>query len=310
MRFRSGEFAGQSSTVTPWSLNQLLVPLEVWAGAKSCWKMKSASPWSLSVEGSMQCSKMFLVDGCVDCGLQKTQWTNTSRCHGNHHWLCKLHAGLQATWILCLFTLPPDSGTLISKWNAKFTFIWKEDFGPLSNSPVLFLLSPGKMLLTMFLFQKWLGSPFPEDVWAWWLLMHWLHFQFTPCEALPSVWIGFAWEYSQSLLLVHIFLPNFFLPVNFAFNMLWYSTPWTAPPFSNDPLWLTLFVEGVNDRLKYMKVSLFEIIYKKKMNFFTIFKCFRCTCRHTTFYLMREEAPVRDWYSAGFSCLASWSINK
>ncbi len=21
----------------------------------------------------------FLVDGCIDCGLQKTQWTNTSR---------------------------------------------------------------------------------------------------------------------------------------------------------------------------------------------------------------------------------------
>ncbi len=41
--FRSGEFAGQSSTVTPWPLNQLLVPLAVWAGAKSCWKMKSAS---------------------------------------------------------------------------------------------------------------------------------------------------------------------------------------------------------------------------------------------------------------------------
>ncbi len=53
----------------------------------------------------------------------------------------------------------------------------------------------------------------------------------------------------SSLLLVHIFLPNLFLPVNFTFNMLWYSTPWTAPPFSNDPLWLTLFVEGVNDRL-------------------------------------------------------------
>ncbi len=44
----------------------------------------------------------FLVDGCVDCGLQKTQWTNTSRWHGspNHHWLWKLHTGLQATWIL------------------------------------------------------------------------------------------------------------------------------------------------------------------------------------------------------------------
>ncbi len=44
MGFRSGEFAVQSSTVKPWSLNQLLVPLAVWAGAKSCWKMKSASP--------------------------------------------------------------------------------------------------------------------------------------------------------------------------------------------------------------------------------------------------------------------------
>ncbi len=54
------------------------------------------------------------------------------------------------------------------------------------------------MLLTMFLVQKWLGSPFPEDVWAWWLLMHWLQLQFTPCEALPSVWIGFAWQYSQA----------------------------------------------------------------------------------------------------------------
>ncbi len=36
---------------------------------------------------------------------------------------------------------------------------------------------------------------------------------------------------------------------NFAFNMLWYSTPWTASPFSNDPLWHSLFVEGVNDCL-------------------------------------------------------------
>ncbi len=40
MELRSGEFAGQSST---WSLNQRLVPLAVWAGAKSCWKMNSAS---------------------------------------------------------------------------------------------------------------------------------------------------------------------------------------------------------------------------------------------------------------------------
>ncbi len=30
MGFRSGEFAGQSSTVTQWSLNQLLIPFALW----------------------------------------------------------------------------------------------------------------------------------------------------------------------------------------------------------------------------------------------------------------------------------------
>ena len=44
MGFRSREFAGHSSTVTPRSLKQVLVLLAVWAGAKSCWKMKSTSP--------------------------------------------------------------------------------------------------------------------------------------------------------------------------------------------------------------------------------------------------------------------------
>ncbi len=45
-------------------------------------------------------------------------------------------------------TLPPDSRTLVSKWNTNLALIWKEDFGPLGNSPVLLLLSPGKMPLT------------------------------------------------------------------------------------------------------------------------------------------------------------------
>ncbi len=94
-----------------------------------------------------------------------------------------------------VFLQTPD---LDYQMKSKIYIHLKEDFGPLSNSPVLFLLSPGKMLLTMFLFLKWLGIPFPEDVWAWWLLMHWLKLQFTPCEALPSVWIGFAWLYSQA----------------------------------------------------------------------------------------------------------------
>ncbi len=146
---------------------------------------------------------------------------------------------------MCLSTLPPDSGTLISKLNAKFTFIWKEDFGPLSNSPVHFLLSPGKMLLMMFRFQQWLGSPFPEDVWT----PASVHSLWSSPRCLNQLCLTVFSSLRSSLMLVHIFLPNFFFPVNFAFNMLWYSTPWTATPFSNDLLWLTLFVEGVSDCL-------------------------------------------------------------
>ncbi len=80
----------------------------------------------------------------------KTQWTNTSRwqCTPNHHRLWKLNTGLQATWAMSFSTLPPDSMTLVSKLNTKLALIWKEDFGPLGNSPVLLLLSPGKTHLT------------------------------------------------------------------------------------------------------------------------------------------------------------------
>ncbi len=78
------------------------------------------------------------------------------------------------------------------------------------------------------------------------VLVLWAGAKVLTLDALTPASVHSLWK---SLLLVHLFLPNFILPVNFAFNMLWYSTLWTAPPFSNDPLWLTLFVEGVNDRL-------------------------------------------------------------
>ncbi len=167
--------------------------------------------------------------------------------HGspNHYWLWKFHTGLQATRILCLSSLHPD---LISLLNATFTLIWKEDFGPLSNSPVIFLPSPGKMLLTMFLFQKWLGSPFPDDVWVWWLLMHRLQLQFTPCDALPCIWISFAWQYSQAC--GHPWcLCSFSYQISSfqsTLHLIYFDTALLEqPPLSV----MTLFVEGVNDHL-------------------------------------------------------------
>ncbi len=103
-----------------------------------------------------------------------------------------------------------------------------------------------------FTFQKWLGSPFPEDVSVVTLdalTPASVHSLWSPLKCLNRLCVTVFSNLRSSLLLVNIFLPNFFLPVYLAFNMLWYSTPWTATPFSNDPLWLTLFVEGVNGRL-------------------------------------------------------------
>ncbi len=164
----------------------------------------------------------FLVNGCSDVGFQKTQWTNTSRWHytPNHHRLWKLNTGLQATWAMSFSTLPPDSRTLVSKWNTKLALIWKEDFGPLGNSPVLLLLSPGKTPLTTTV-AKFLDTSVcgaldaltPASVHSLWSSHKFLNrFCLT---ILIRLWF--------SRLVVHRF-PSTQLSV----NMLGYSTLWTV----------------------------------------------------------------------------------
>ena len=49
---RSGELAGQSCTVIPWSANQWRVFFAIWAGAKSCWRRKSACPYRIEMLSS------------------------------------------------------------------------------------------------------------------------------------------------------------------------------------------------------------------------------------------------------------------
>ncbi len=71
MEFRSGEFAGKSSTPTPWSFNQLLVLLAVWTDAKSCWKMKSASLKKLVSRRKHEMLQNVLVNVCSDVSFQK-----------------------------------------------------------------------------------------------------------------------------------------------------------------------------------------------------------------------------------------------
>ncbi len=200
MGFRSGEFAGQSSTVTPWSLNQLLVPLavvgrcqvllenEISISIKPC-QQKEA--WSaLKFPGRLAALTVDFRKH-VDQHQQKTWQPKSSLTVETSHWTSSN-----------MDSVPLHSSSrlwdLDFQMKCKIYFHLKRGLWTTEQSPVLFLHSPGKMLLTLSLVQKWLGSPFPEDVWAWWLLMHWLQLQSTPCEALTSVWISFAWQYSQA----------------------------------------------------------------------------------------------------------------
>ncbi len=195
MGFRSVMLPGQSSAVISWSANHLEVLLALWAGAKVLLDKEISISINLVSRCKHKVLQNLLLDGCIDFGLDKTHWTNTSRCQGtpNHHWLQKLHTGLQAAWIMCLSSLF-QTPVLDFQMKCKMYFYLKRGLWTTEQQSIIFLLSPGKMVLMMFLFQKWLGSPFPEDVWAWWLLMHWLQLQSTPCEALPN----FAWQYSQA----------------------------------------------------------------------------------------------------------------
>ncbi len=56
-----------------------------------------------------------------------------------------------------------------------------------------------------------------------------VHSLWSSPKCLNQLWLTVFSSLRSSLLVVQLFLPNFFLPVNFVFNMLWYSTLWTAP---------------------------------------------------------------------------------
>ena len=83
--------------------------------------------------------------------------------------------------------------------------------------------------------------------------MHWLQPQSTPCVSSPKflnrLCLTIFSRLRSSLLLVHLFLPHFSLPVNFPWTCFDTALCEQPCPFSDDLLWLTLLVEGVDDRL-------------------------------------------------------------
>ncbi len=148
--------------------------------------------------------------------FKKTQWTNTSRwhCTQNHHRLWKLNTGLQATWAMSFSTLPPDSRTLVSKWNTKLALIWQEEFGPLGNSLVI---SPGKTPL-MTTVAKFLDTSVCGGYWCLDSSLSPFLVKFT--QILELILLDNLIMLWFSRLVVHLFLRHFFLPLYFLLTCL------------------------------------------------------------------------------------------
>ncbi len=79
MGYRSGEFAGQSSTPTPWSFNQTFGAFGSVGRCQILLENESSIFKKLVSRRKHELLQNFLVNGCSDVDFQKTQWTNTSR---------------------------------------------------------------------------------------------------------------------------------------------------------------------------------------------------------------------------------------
>ncbi len=133
----------------------------------------------------------FLVNGC-------RRW----HCTPNHHRLWKLNIGLQATWAMSLSTLPPDSRTLVSKWNTKLALIWKRFFFSLAQVKCLWRQLQPNSLTRLCMVALYALTP--ASVHSLWSSPKFMN-QF--CLTILII-LRF------SRLVVHLFLPHFFLPLN------------------------------------------------------------------------------------------------
>lgn len=106
-----------------------------------------------------------------------------------------------AAWTLCISSPPPDSGTWSSQWNAELTFIWREEFGPLSNSPVFIILS--RLHSSLFFFNFFLTF-----------------LTFCPSIQLSMLVLAAIWEQSAALSLIICAFPSV--------CMVWLIVLWTT----------------------------------------------------------------------------------
>ncbi len=136
---------------------------------------------------------------------------------------------------------------------------WKEDFGPLGNSPVLLLLSPGKTPLMLSVVQEWLNKRNTTTVakfldtsvcgGSWCLDPSLSPFLVKFTQILESILLDNPHKAAVLSVGYASFSSTLFPSTQLSVNMLGYSTLWTASFFGNECLWLTLLVKGVSDCL-------------------------------------------------------------
>ncbi len=136
-------------------------------------------------------------------------------------------------------TLPPDSRTLVSKWNTKLALIWKEDFGALGNSPVLLLLSPGKTPLRTTVAQ-FLDTSVCGGSWCLDPSLSPFLVKFT--QVLESILLDNPHKAAVLSVGCASFSSTLFPSTQLSVNMLGYITLRAASFFGNACLWLCGFL--------------------------------------------------------------------
>ncbi len=159
MGFMSGEFAGQSSTVThghwtsfwyPWQCGQVPSPagkgnlhLHKACQQKEAWSALKFPGWWLRW--------LWTSENTMDQHQQMTWQPKSSLTVETSHWTSSN-----------VDSVPLHSSSRL--WDLDFQmkcniyFHLKRGLWTTKKQSRYFLLSPGKMLLTLFLFQKWLGG--------------------------------------------------------------------------------------------------------------------------------------------------------
>ncbi len=134
---------------------------------------------------------------------------------------------------LGLWASPPfllDSRTLVSKLNTKLALIWKEDFGPLDNSPVIIILRPVKMPLTTTV-AKFLDTSVCGGSWCLDTSLSPFLVQFT--QIYESILLDNPHKAAVLSVSWASFSSTLFPSTQLSVNMLGYSTLWTASFFGN-----------------------------------------------------------------------------